>query len=124
MMLLTLPDAAWREETVTVNVRDLPEVGAEKIAVLRELELVSLTAPIRAERGVRSAQGAVVYRVSDRVSQNLGIRAGDVIVQVNRAAVEDAQGVERLLTAPGARGVMRMFFERAGQVYTSDFIIK
>ena len=112
-----------REETVTVSVRDLPEVGAEKIAVLRELELVSLTAPIRAERGVRSAQGAVVYRVSDRVSQNLGIRAGDVIVQVNRTPVTDAQQAARVLEYYSGRGPIRMYFERNGTIYSTDFHI-
>ena len=113
-----------REIAYTLTVADLPEISAQKVAVLKELELLTLTPAIRAERGIRSARGAVVFKVSDRVSEELGIQPGDVIVQVNRSPVEDAQGVERLLTATGARGVMRMFFERAGQVYTSDFIIK
>jgi serine protease Do len=113
-----------REISYTLTVADLPEVSAPKVAVLKELELLTLTPAIRAERGVRSARGAVVFRVSERVSEELGLQAGDVIVQVNRTPVEDAQGVEKLLTSPNARGVMRMFFERAGQVYTSDFIIK
>ena len=111
------------ERTVTVSVRDLPEEGAEKIAVLREMELVSLTPTIRAERGVRSAQGAVVYKVSDRVARDLGIRAGDVIVQVNRTPVTDAQQAARVLEYYSGRGPIRMFFERDGTIYSTDFYI-
>lgn len=113
-----------REQQVTVRVRDLPEVTAEKVEVLRELELVSLSAAIRAERGVRSQQGAVVYRVTDRVSQDLGIRTGDVIIQVNRTPVTDAQQAARVLEYYIGRGPIRMFFERNGTVYSTDFRIR
>ncbi|MFZ9898355.1 MAG: trypsin-like peptidase domain-containing protein [Gemmatimonadaceae bacterium] len=112
-----------REERFTVPVKDLPEVGAERVAVLRELELITLTAAIRAERGVKSPQGAVVVGVSDRVAQALGIRAGDVIVQINNTPVTDAQQVAALLQAAGGRGPIRMFLERGGAVYSTDFRI-
>jgi serine protease Do len=114
---------AGREQLVEVRVRDLPEVGAEKVAVLKELELVSLTAAIRAERNVQSAQGAMVYRVTDRVSRDLGIRAGDVIIQINRIPVTDAQQAARVLEYSAGRGPIRMFFERAGTIYSTDFRI-
>lgn len=112
-----------REQHMTVTVRDLPEVGAEKIAVLKELELISLTPPIRAERGIRSTQGAVVYKVSERVASDLGIRAGDVIVQLNRTPVTDAQQVARVLEYYSGRGPIRMYFERNGTIYSTDFYI-
>ncbi|MDQ8145127.1 MAG: trypsin-like peptidase domain-containing protein [Gemmatimonadota bacterium] len=112
-----------REERFAVQVKDLPEVGAERVAVLRELELITLTAAIRAERGVKSPQGAVVVGVSDRVAQALGIRAGDVIVQINNTPVTDAQQVAALLQAAGGRGPIRLFLERAGAVYSTDFRI-
>jgi serine protease Do len=112
-----------RDERVTVNVRDLPEVGAEKVAVLKELELVTLSPTIRAERGVRNQQGAVVYRVSERVARDLGIRAGDVIVQINRTPITDANQAARVLEYYSGRGPIRMFFERNGTVYPTDFYI-
>ncbi len=112
-----------RELLVPVRVRDLPEVGAEKVAVLRELELITMTPAIRAERGLRSAQGAVVYRVTDRVARDLGIRAGDLIIQVNRTPVTDAQQAARVLEYYAGRGPIRMYFERAGTIYSTDFRI-
>ncbi|HET8771953.1 MAG TPA: trypsin-like peptidase domain-containing protein [Gemmatimonadaceae bacterium] len=112
-----------REQQVTVTVADLPEVGAEKIEVLRELQLISLTPAIRAENGIRSAQGAVVYEVSERVAADLGIRSGDVIVQVNRTPVTDAQQAARVLEYYSGRGPIRMYFERNGTIYSTDFYI-
>ena len=85
-----------QEFTETVQVADLPEVNAPKVEVLKELQLVTLTPAIRAERNVRSTHGAVIYSVTPRVSDELGIRAGDVIVQVNRTPVA--------IRRPGGRG--------------------
>lgn len=112
-----------RDQSVSVRVKDLPEVGAEKVAVMRELELISLTAAIRAERGVRTEQGAVVYKVTERVQQALGLQPGDVIIQINRTPVTDAQQAARVLEYYSGRGPIRMFFERAGTVYSTDFRI-
>ncbi|MBX6330932.1 MAG: trypsin-like peptidase domain-containing protein [Gemmatimonadaceae bacterium] len=113
-----------RTFSVRVTVADLPEVSAPKVAVLKELEVVTLTPAIRAERGIRSQHGALIYNVSPRVSDDLGIEKGDVIVQINRAPIDDAQDVAKALNAYAGRGVIRMFFERAGRIYSTDFMIR
>ena len=113
-----------RDMNVSLVVTDLPEVSAPKVQVMRELELLTLTPAIRAERGIRSARGAVVFKVSDRVAEELGLQPGDVIVQINRTPIEDASTVERVITAQSKSTALRLFFERGGQVYSSDFIIR
>jgi serine protease Do len=113
-----------REATVTVRVADLPEVSAPKVEVMRELELVTLTDAIRAQRGVRSARGAVIFRASDRIAQEIGLQAGDVIVQVNRAPVVSAEAVAQALDALAGRGPIRVYFERDGRIYSTDFSIR
>jgi serine protease Do len=113
-----------RERTARVRIADLPEVAAQKVSVLKEIELVTLTPAIRTERGVRASQGAVVYRVSARVTEELGVQAGDVIVQVNRSAVTDAQQAGRLLESLTGRGPIRMLIERGGFLYPIDFQIR
>jgi serine protease Do len=113
-----------KDQSVTLEVADLPEVSAPKVQVLKELELVNLTAAIRSERGIRSARGAVVYAVSPRVREELGLQPGDVIVQVNRTPIEDAAAVSKVLGASTGRGAFRIFFERGGQVFTTDFVIQ
>jgi serine protease Do len=113
-----------REVSLTVNVADLPEVSARKVEVLREMELVDLTAPIRLERGIRSPRGALIFRVSERVSQELGIQAGDVIVQINRAPIASAEEAARAIDYYAGRGPIQIFVERNGQVYSQEFEIR
>jgi serine protease Do len=109
-----------REIPITVQVVDLPDVNAPRVTVLREIELITVTAPIRAQYQIQSRQGALVNRVSDRVKQQLGIQSGDVILQINRTPIADAESVNRILTTYG-RGGLRMYFERGGQVYATEF---
>jgi serine protease Do len=113
-----------RDVPATVVIADLPEVTAQKVQVLKELEVVSLTPAIRAERGISSSKGALVYRASDRISGELAIQAGDVIVQINRTAVGSAQDVSRALDYYAGRGPIRLFFERQGQISYTDFVIR
>jgi serine protease Do len=113
-----------REFDATVRVTDLPEVNAPRVAVLQELELVTLTPAIRADRGLSAMQGAMVYRASDRITNEIGLRAGDVIRQVNRTPVASAEDVRRLLDASGPREVIRLYFERDRRVYITDFILR
>jgi serine protease Do len=113
-----------REVPATVTIADLPEVNAPKVEVLKELELVTLTPAIRAERGVRSARGAVIYRSSPRIAQELGLQSGDVIVQINRTPVTSADEAAQALDYYGGRGPIRLFFERGGQVFSTDFYIR
>jgi serine protease Do len=113
-----------RSVETSVVVADLPEVRAPKVEVLRELQLVTLTPAIRAERGVRTSSGALVYRVTERMSEELGLLEGDVIVQVNRSSVSSAEEVQRALDYYAGRGPIRLYFERGGRVFFTDFVIQ
>ena len=59
--------------------------------MLRELELVTLTPAIRAERGIRRAERRARANVSAARRRELGLQAGDVIVQINRIPIADAR---------------------------------
>jgi serine protease Do len=108
---------------ISVQVVDLPDVNAPRVTVLRELELITVTPSIRAQYQIQSRQGALVNRVSDRVQQQIGIQSGDVIVQINRTPIADAESVNRILTTYG-RGGIRMYFERGGQIYATEFSLQ
>jgi len=97
-----------------------PDVNAPRVTVLSEIELITLTAPIRAQYQVQSRQGALVNRVSDRVQQQIGLQSGDVIVQINQTPISNAEAVNRILTTYG-RGGLRMYFERSGRIYATEF---
>ena len=112
-----------REIPISVAVVDLPDVNAPRVTVLREIELITLTPPIRAQYQLQSRQGALVTRASDRVQQQIGLQSGDVIVQINRTPIANAQDVNRILTTSG-RGGIRMYFERGGQIYATEFSLQ
>jgi serine protease Do len=109
---------------INVTIADLPEVSAAKVAVLKELELVTLTPAIRVDRGIRSPRGALIYNLSSRVSDELGLEKGDLIVQINRIPVETANDAARALDAAAGRATIHMFFERGGRIYSTDFMIR
>lgn len=113
-----------RELTLNVTVADLPEVSAPRVTVLRELELVTLTPAIRAERSLRSSRGALVVRTSERIQSEIGLQEGDLIVQINRSPIEQASDVARAFDAYAGRGALRLVFERRGYFYTTDFVIQ
>jgi serine protease Do len=112
------------EVPVTVTIADLPEVSAPKVQVLRELEVVTLTPAIKAERGILSPRGALIYRASERITGELFIQPGDVIVQINRTPIGSAEDVSRALDYYSGRGPIRLFFERQGQISSTDFVIR
>ncbi len=106
--------------TVNVRVADLPEVNAPRVTVLHEIDLITLTPAIRSERNIRSAAGAYVQNVSARVSAQIGLAQGDVIVQVNSMRISSAEDAARALN--GGRGVVAMYVERQGQFYSTEFV--
>ncbi|MFI5231925.1 MAG: trypsin-like peptidase domain-containing protein [Gemmatimonadales bacterium] len=113
-----------KELQMQVKVADFPEVTAQRVSVLRDLELISLTPAIRAERSLKSPHGALIATVSSSVSTNLGIQAGDVIVQINNVSVTDARQAKRVLESLAGSGAVRMWVERDGTFLYTDFSIR
>jgi serine protease Do len=72
---------------------------------------------------VLSERGAVVYRVSDRVRDEIGVQAGDVIVQINRTRIATAAEVSEAMEFYGRRGFIQMLVERHGRLYRTEFRI-
>lgn len=107
-----------------LQVADAPEVSAPKVTVLRELQLVSLTDVIRQERGVASNTGALVYRVSDRIRDEIGLQEGDVIVQVGQSRVNTAEAASAAIDRYGARGPVYVVFERNRQYLQTSFSLR
>jgi serine protease Do len=112
-----------REATLTSTLTsgDLPTTTAQKVTVLKDLQLVTLTDQVRAERGVQSDRGALIFSISRELSQSTGLVAGDVIVGINRRRITSADEV-RSASRRSPRQAVRMFFEReASIVYTDLF---
>ncbi|HEX7119020.1 MAG TPA: trypsin-like peptidase domain-containing protein [Longimicrobiales bacterium] len=119
---LVFDDGDGRERVVRVTPADLPSVTAERIRALADFELVTLTPAIRAERGLVSERGALIVSASP-VARQIGLREGDLIVQVNRVPVESAEEAARLLQRLAGEGPVRVFFERQGRLGSVYFYI-
>ena len=109
------------ERAIRVQPGDLPSVNAERIQALRDFQLVTLTPAIRSERRVSSEQGALVVGLSDAARQ-LGMREGDVILQVNRLRVTSAEEAAQALRQLGGRAVV-LYFEREGRLLSTQFVV-
>lgn len=110
-----------RERTIRVQPGDLPSMGAERIQALRDFQLVTLTPAIRAERGLQSEQGALIVGLSEAARQ-LGLREGDLILQINRVRVSTAEEAARMLGQLTGTGVV-MYVEREGRLAATQFML-
>jgi serine protease Do len=99
---------------------DLPTVTAPKVTVLRDLQLITVTPAIQAERSLRSTDGALIFRLTPDVSRATGLQAGDVIVGVNRVRIHDAAQLATVLQALQPREPFRLVFERGGSYNFTD----
>ena len=113
-----------REVSVTVTVADAPEVNAPKVTVLSDLQLITLTDAIRQERGIASSTGALVYKVSERISDQIGLQSGDVIVQVGRSRIGSAEAASTAIDREGGRGPIVLVFERGRQLLQTSFSLR
>jgi serine protease Do len=111
-------------QTGTLVSGDLPTTTAQKVTVLKDLQLVTLTEQVRAERGVQSEHGALIFSISRELSQSTGLVTGDVIVGINRRRVSSADEVRSAIEALRPRQAVRMFFEREGSIVYTDLIFQ
>jgi serine protease Do len=113
-----------RTRDVRLRVEDLPTATAEKVDILGGLQLVTLTPAVRQERGVRSERGALIYDIPETTARQTGLRAGDVIVRIDRLAVNGADDVQQVINSARGRGAIRVYFERGGFTGYSDFYVR
>jgi type II secretory pathway component PulC len=92
--------------------------------VLRELELVTVTPAIAAERRTRYQYGALIYNISQFVAEQTGLQKGDVILQINNSPIRTAQDAARVIDATGGRAYLRVAVERQGQLYVTEFAVR
>jgi len=108
------------ERTITITSSDLPTTTAEKVTVLKDLQLVTLTEQVRAERNVQSERGALIFSISRELAEATGLRSGDVIVGMNRRRILDADDVRDVIASLRPRQPVRLFLERNGVIVYTD----
>jgi serine protease Do len=110
------------ERAIRVVPEDLPSMSAERIQALRDFQLVTLTPSIRAERGLVSDQGALIVGLSEQ-ARGVGLREGDLILQINRSRVGTAEEAASTLQQFAGRGLI-VYFERNGNLGSVQFYVR
>jgi serine protease Do len=105
---------------VRMTAAALPSVTAERVTVLQDMQLITVTPQVRAERGIVSEQGALIASISDRLSAQLALEQGDVLVQVNRTRVTGADQAKRIFDGLRGQGAVRIYVERDGGYVARD----
>lgn len=113
-----------RTLSFSVTPDDLPSLTAARVQALSGFQLVTLTPAIRAERGLLSERGALIVDLPQAASRELGLREGDLIVQINRLPISSADEAADALRALAGRGGVRMFVERDGRILSTSFYIR
>ena len=113
-----------RAQTARLAVTDLPSTLAEKVAVLGDLQAVTLTALIRQERSIQTEHGALIYNMGEASQRGTGLQPGDVIFQINRQGVATAEDLKRGFAAAAGAGPVTVWFERGGVVGRTTFYVQ
>jgi len=99
---------------VSIETVPYPSRVAERVTALRDLDVITVTPQVASERGLRSEVGALIVEISPELQRQLGFRAGDVIVQINRTPIESATDLATFFDRLPARARIEIWFERSG----------
>lgn len=117
-LVLDLED---RNEPVTLEAIAFPSMTAERVRVLRDIELITVTPQIQVERNLTSEDGALVSEIPNELQSQLGLRPGDVIVQINRTRIRSAEDAAEAFEAMRGSGRIALYFERNGDYNMRNF---
>jgi serine protease Do len=113
-----------RPRIIQLVVADLPTSSAEKVAVLGDVQVVTLTPAIRQERGVQVPQGVLIYDLGEDTRRATGLAAGDVVFQVNRQRIGSAAELRAAFAQAAGGQAITLWFERNGMIGRTSFYVQ
>ena len=84
------------------------------------MDLITVTPSIRAERSLGYETGALIVDIERDLESRIDLRAGDVILQINRQRIESAEQAAEVLRRTSGR--LTVYIERNGEVVTRHLI--
>jgi serine protease Do len=110
-----------QDHEAELQVKELPSEEAQRVEVLRGLQLVTVTPQIAVERHLAVDQGALIVDVSSDVASATGMQDGDVIVAIDRREVKTADDAAQLFKVATRRGFVRVWLYRKGESLMTGF---
>ncbi|MDT8368020.1 MAG: trypsin-like peptidase domain-containing protein [Longimicrobiales bacterium] len=112
-------------EPLEIVAGTLPSMSAERVQALEDLEMVTVNAAIASERGLNYDRGVLITGISPELSSALGLREGDLLLQIGNVRIssaEEAAGIFRQIGESFRGRSIQLVFERNGGVSTSRFV--
>jgi serine protease Do len=107
---------------VTLVSEALPSISADRVTALEQMQLITVTPGIRAERSLVYETGALIVDIQRDLEDVIGLRAGDVILQIDRRRVESAEQAAEVLRQ--ASGRVAVYIERNGEVIVRRLLFR
>ena len=111
-----------RPGSVTLVSEALPSISADRVTALEQMELITVTPSIRAERSLGYETGALIVHIEPDLEGRIGFRAGDVILQIEHQLIESAEQAAEVLRR--ASGNVAVYIERKGEVIVRRLIFR
>ena len=113
-----------RNRQIGVVVADLPTASAERVSVLGDMDLITVTPAVKQERRLEADQGALIVRLGDRTQSVTRLREGDVITQINRQQITSAEDVQAVFRGLSGRSAVRVYVVRNGSRGYTEFYVQ
>lgn len=110
-----------RSAPLSLRAEESPALRAERVTILRDIEVTTLTTALREAEGVATEQGVLVTRISPAGSNVLALREGDVILGIGQQQIRTAEELAAILAQVPAGAGVTLWFERNRGLVRRDF---
>lgn len=93
-----------------------PSRTAERVRVLQDIEMITVTPQIQSERGLARGYGAMITGISDASVSRTGLTSGDVIFRIGNVPIRSAEELASLFANLTGSGRLDVYFERNGGI--------
>jgi len=112
-----------RTSALVLRADESPVLRAERVTILRDIQVTTLTPPIRDAQGVAAEAGVLVTSVDPSGSNLLQLREGDVIVGIGQQGVSSAEELAAILDQIPAGARVTLWVERNRGLSRRDFVM-
>jgi serine protease Do len=110
-----------RSGALSIRAEESPTLRAERVTILRDVQVTTLTPRLREEFAVATEQGVLVTRISPAGQNVLALREGDVILGIGQQQIRSADELASILEQVPAGARVTLWFERNRGLVRRDF---